>query len=354
MRTQRPRFDPKRILIILHGSIGDVTRALPLANCLRKGFPRARLAWSIEPASLPVIQGHASVDELIVFDRPRGWKAFWPFLAEVRAGKFDLVLDLQRHFKSGIVSAWSGAPQRLGFHRADTKELNWVFNNLHIDSCGDTISKLDHYLAFAAYLGIPTEPIEWGLALSADELAAVDRHLASVGKRFAVLFVGSRWQSKQWFASQIAHSAEILRGEHQVDVLLLGGKEDLELAREAMALAEAPIVDLVGRTSLREAIGIIERATVALGPDTGLMHIAAAVQTPVVSLWGATSPARTGPFANEHLVLQGIAPCVPCYRRRCHIGRVCLQSITATDIAEKIRMAIRRHEGRQVAHAKGA
>lgn len=354
MRTQRRRFDPKRILIVLHGSIGDVTRALPLANCLRKGFPRAHLAWSIEPASLPVIQGHSAVDEVIVFDRSRGWRGFWPFLIDVRSKNFDLVLDLQRHFKSGVVSACSGAPHRIGFHRADAKEFNWIFNNLHIDAFGETISKLDHYLAFAAYLGIPTDPIEWGLTLTVDERATVEGRLASVPGPFAVLFVGTRWQSKQWFAAQMARCAEILRGEHQLHVLLLGGQEDEGLAREAMTLTDTPIIDLVGRTSLREAIGIIERATIAIGPDTGLMHIAAAVETPVVSLWGATSPARTGPYKYGHLVLQGRAPCVPCYRKRCTIGRICLQSIDTEQIAEKLMAAIKPEENRHVSHANAS
>jgi len=353
MRPQTPSFDPKKILIVLHGSIGDVTRALPLANLLRRGFPKARLSWSIEPASLPVIQGHAAVDEVIVFHRQHGWKAFWSFLAEVRAKKFDLVLDLQRHLKSGIVSRWSGAPQRIGFNRADAKELNWIFNNLHIEAFGDGISKLDHYRKFAEYLDIPQSPIEWRLMLTAEEQAAVDRHLAPVGRSFAVLFVGTRWQSKQWFPAQMALCAEILHGEHQLDVVLLGGNDDEELAREAVAQTQTPIVDLVGQTSLRDAIGIIERAVVAVGPDTGLMHIAAAVKTPVISLWGATSPVRTGPYGNANLVIQGKAPCVPCYRKRCAIGRICLQSITAEQIADKIFAALGRKDGIQISHANG-
>lgn len=353
MRLQTPRFDPKRILIVLHGSIGDVTRALPLANLLSKGFPQARVCWSIEPASLPLVQGHPAIDEVIVFDRQRGWKAFWPFLAKIRARKFDLVLDLQRHLKSGIVSWWSGAPQRIGFSRTDAKELNWIFNNMHIEAFGDDISKLDHYLKFAEYLGIPQSPIEWDFALTAEEEAAIGRHLARVSHSFAVLFVGTRWQSKQWFPAQMALCAELLRKEYQFDVVLLGGKDDQELAREAVALTKTPMTNLVGQTPLREAVGIIQRAAIAVGPDTGLIHIAAAVKTPVVSLWGATSPARTGPYGNANLVIQGKAPCVPCYRKRCAIGRICLQSIGAEQIADKIVVALGRKDGVQVAHANG-
>jgi heptosyltransferase I len=342
MGPRTPSFDPKKILIVLHGSIGDVTRALPLANLLRKGFPKAYLAWSVEPTSRPLLEGCPAIDEIILFDRQRPWQAFWPFLAKLRSRKFDLVLDLQRHLKSGVISRSTGAPQRLGFHRSDSKEFNWLFNNLHIGPFGETISKLDHYLKFADYLGIDRSPIGWGFALTAAEKLAVAQHLSPVGSRFAVLFVGTRWESKQWFAAQIAECAELIQTEYQLNVVLLGAKEDQAIAQEATARAHAPLVNLAGCTSLREAIGVIQRANVAIGPDTGLMHIAAAVGTPVVSLWGATDPGRTGPYGFAELIIRGQAPCVPCRRRHCPIGRICMQSITKEQIAAKVGLALRR------------
>jgi heptosyltransferase-1 len=351
VQPNTPKFDPKKILIILHGSIGDVTRALPLADSLRQGFPRAFLAWSVEPPSLPLLQENTAIDEIIVFDRPRGWKTFGRFLAQIRAGQFDLVLDLQRHFKSGLISRWSGAGQRIGFGRGDSKELNWLYNNRHIDTYGETFSKLEHYLRFADYLGVPRAPLEWNFHLTAAEWRSVENHLACVGPRFAVLFAGARWESKRWFGDQIARCAEILSNAYRFDVVLLGGKEDRSLALEAVAEARVGIVDLVGCTSLREAIGIIDRAQLAVGPDTGLMHIAAAVRTPVISLWGATNPQRTGPYGFGDLVIRGRASCVPCNRRRCSIGRVCMKSISAGEIADKIEFAISRGGGRQVHNA---
>ncbi len=335
-------FQPRKILIVLHGSIGDVTRALPLAGALRRGFPAARIAWSVEPPCLPLLQGSDAIDEILIFDRPRWRRALFGFLAAVRRGKFDLVLDLQRHLKSGLISRWSGARFRLGFHRADSKELNWLFNNLHIEACGGAISKFEHYGKFAEALGIEGGAPRWDFHLTAAERAAAGAHLAPVGGEFAALFAGARWQSKQWFAAQIAECAETLAREFGLATVLLGAKDDREIARQAAAAARVKIVDLTGRTALREVIGIIERAKLAVGPDTGLMHLAAAVGTPVISLWGATDPARTGPHGFADLVIQGRAPCAPCQRRRCRIGRICMQSITTREIAEKAAQALRR------------
>jgi len=342
---------PKRILIVLHGSIGDVTRALPLAGILRRGFPQAFLAWSIEPACSPLLQGNRAIDEVLVFDRGNWWKNVGGFLARVRAGNFDLTIDLQRIFKSGLIGWWSGARQRLGFHRRDSKEFNWIFNNLHIPRYGEEIPKLEHYLKFADYLGLERASVQWDFGLTQEEQDSVDQRLGKNSQPFAVLFVGTRWQSKQWFPLQMSHCAEHLRRNHNLDVVLLGGNEYGATAKEVESLCRTKLVNLVGQTSLREAIGVIERAKIAIGPDTGLMHIAAAVRTPVISLWGATRPERTGPFGFGELALQGEAPCVPCQRRTCSIGRICLQSITAEQIGAKINAALASREHARINHA---
>jgi lipopolysaccharide heptosyltransferase II len=318
---------------------------------LRRAFPRAFLAWSIEPSCLPLLQGNSTIDEIIVLERRRFWRTAGLFLARVRAGNFDLVLDLQRLFKSGFISWWSGARQRIGFHRKDSKEFNWIFNNLHIPAYGEEIPKIEHYLKFADYLGIDRSPLEWHFNLTAGEQASIKDHLSKVTGPFAALFVGTRWESKQWFPSQMSECADQLQGDYGLGVVLLGSKDDQPLAQEVVALSRSKLVDLAGRTTLREAIGIIQNARIAVGPDTGLMHIAAALRTPVISLWGATSPRRTGPYGYGELVLQGKAPCVPCQRRTCSIGRVCLQSITAEQIGAKIRNVLGDDKRAPVPHA---
>jgi lipopolysaccharide heptosyltransferase II len=336
------RVDPSNILILLHGSIGDVTRALPLASVIRKGFPSVKLSWAVEAPSFPLVEHYPGIDEVIVFERRHWWRGIWPFLATIRARRFDVVVDLQRHLKSGMISFLSGAPIRIGFNKADGKEFNWLFNNRFIEATGNGTAKILQYMKFAELLGLPSQPIEWHFELQAEEEKKIDHLLQTIGQPYAVLFVGARWESKQWFPQQIADSARFFWENHGLNVVLLGGKEDRPIADQVVNCYSERTHNWVGQTSLREALGLIARARVAVGPDTGLMHIAAAVGTPVVSLWGATSPTRTGPYGFENLVIQGRAPCVPCYRRHCPIGRACMKSIGTDEIQDKIVSALKR------------
>ena len=330
----------KKILIILHGSIGDVTRAIPLANLVRRGFPAATLAWTIEPAAFPLVEHHPAVDEIILFDRDRWWRSLGAFLKRVRSHQFDLVLDLQRHLKSGLIGWWSGAPCRVGFHRRDARELNWLFSNYTIPPAADGTSKLIHYLKFAEFLGIEPYPIEWNFRLLPEEKSAVERLVGEVGGPFAALCVGGRWESKRWFAAETAKSAAEIRKRFGLEVVLLGGKEDISFAQEVERLAAGRIANWAGRTSLRQALGILSKAEVTLGPDSGLMHLSAAVGTPVVSLWGATDPIRTGPYGYDAFIIQGKAACTPCYLRRCPIGRVCMRSIDVEEVLATVERAL--------------
>lgn len=333
------RVAAERILIVLFGAIGDVVRALPLAMRVRAGYPAAHLAWAVEPAAAPLLEGHPALDERLVFDRAGGTLTFLRFLRRVRTARFDLVLDLQRHLKSGLVSAATGAPIRVGFHRRNAKELNWLFNTRHIDPVPSRGWKLEQYQRFAALLDLPEMAPRFGLGLRAEEEARLDTLLTPLARPFAALFVASTWESRQWFPEGFAAVADGLAAMG-LDAVFIGGSDAHAIAAESVALARGTPLDLTGRTSLREAYGVLARAQVAIGPDSGPMHLAAAAGTPVVSLWGATAPARSAPFGSEHLVLVGQVACTPCYRRRCPIGRQCMQMITPARVLAHVARAL--------------
>ena len=330
----------RNILIILHGSIGDVTRGLPVANALRRAYGDARITWAVEPTAYPVIEQHPAIDEILVFQRHLWWRHLYGFLAEIRRRHFDLVLDLQRHLKSGLISWWSGAPVRVGFHRRNAKEWNWLFNSHTIPATDEEEPKWRQYMAFVEFLGIAPQPVEWNLRFTNEELESTEARLALLPGPYAVFFVGARWPSKQWFPTETAACAAAVTKRFGLSIVLVGGSADEVFARGMEAEQASPLHNWVGVLSLRETMIVLSKAKVAVGPDTGPMHLCAALETPVVSLWGATSPERTGPFGYGHLFVAGVADCAPCYRRHCPIGQICMKSIQIDDVLAKVDQAL--------------
>jgi heptosyltransferase I len=351
---------PRRILIILSGSIGDVVRALPLLGRVRCGFPEAHIAWAIEPKSAPILEAHPWLNETILYDRRYTPWAFLPFLKRIRDGRFDLTIDLQRHLKSGIVSIVSGARDRLGFSAANTKEFNHLFSTRRIDPQPEMRLKLMQYQAFGDALGLRPAPIEFGLAASPSERERARELLKDAPTPRLGVILGSSWPSRIYFPKSIA---AVIRGmcdrEHvngngpALFPVLLGGPDETSLAAEVMReLGAVAALNLAGKTSLRDLVAIFPECEIAFGPDSGPMHIAAAAGCPIVSLWGATSPLRSAPWGFDDLAIIGEIACHPCYLRRCPVGRECMHRIapeTVIDALQRARTRTRRHDEDQVA-----
>jgi heptosyltransferase I len=335
---------PRRALIVLLGAIGDVVRALPMLGRMRRAWPDAHIAWTVEPKSRAILDGHPWLDEVIFYDRDAPW-TFPSFLWRVRAGRFDLVIDLQRHLKSGLTSLASGANLRYGFARANTKEFNHLFSNRWIEPQPNMRLKLKQYQAFGDALRLPPAPIEFGLAASDAERGQVRAMLSQAPRPLLGVILGSSWPSRIYSAKA---TAEVIRdlarpteGTPKLYPVLIGGPGEAALASDVMRhLDGAPALNLAERTTLRHLIAIFSELAVAFGPDSGPMHIAAAVGCPIVSLWGATAAERSAPWGFADYALSGAIPCAPCYLRECPIGRECMHRIAPADVASAIRRAL--------------
>jgi len=345
-----PLANPKRILIVLNGAIGDVVRALPLLGRIRRGWPDAHIAWAIEPKSAPILDRHPWLDETILYDRRHAPWSFVPFLKRVREGRFDLAIDLQRHLKSGIISMVSGARDRIGFGAQNTKELNHLFSTRQIEPQPEMRLKLLQYQAFGDALCLPASPIEFGLSASTAEQERARDFLKDAPRPRLGVILGSSWPSRIYFPKSIA---AVIRGvcdrEHAngdgpaLFPVLLGGPDETTPAAEVMReLGGVAALNLAGKTSLRDLIAIFSECAAAFGPDSGPMHIAAAVGCPIVSLWGATSPQRSAPWGFADYALTGDIPCHPCYLRTCPVGRECMHRIEPQAVIEAIRRARKR------------
>jgi ADP-heptose:LPS heptosyltransferase len=246
--------------------------------------------------------------------------------------------------KSGLISRVSGAPERIGFAAANTKEFNHRFATRHIEPQPRMRLKLMQYQAFGDALGIPPAPIAFGLALPVEEHARACELIAGApSPRFAVI-LGSSWPSRLYFPEMMAATIRELarpKDGKALHPVLIGGPGESALARQVVSeLDQIAVTNLVGRTGLRDLIGIFSECDAAFGPDSGPMHIAAAVGCPIVSLWGSTAPERSAPWGNDRFVIRGEIPCHPCYLRECPVGRECMRRIDPLEVARKLRWAM--------------
>jgi heptosyltransferase I len=332
---------PRRILIILMGSIGDVVRALPLLGRVRRAYPGAHIAWAVEPKSAPVIEGHPWLDQRIIYNRARAPWSFPYFLYQIRAGRFDLVLDLQRHLKSGIVAWTSGAPERLGFAPANTKEFNHWFSTRQVAPQPNMRLKLIQYQSFGDALGLAPAPIEFGLEPRDSDMRRVAQLIGDTARPLLGVILGSSWESRIYFPQSAAQAIIELNRRLGLVPVLIGAPGERHLADGVRQhLGQMEVVDLAGRTGLRELAAVFRHCRVAFGPDCGPMHIAAAVGCPVVSLWGATAPERSAPWGFAHLAIKARIPCHPCYLRRCPIDRECMHRIEPDEVIAAVEQAM--------------
>jgi ADP-heptose:LPS heptosyltransferase len=325
-----------RVLIVLPGALGDVVRGLPLLGRLRRGWPTARIGWAVESPSAPVLDGHPALDALHVLARRSGPRRFVAFLGAIRRERYDVALDLGRGAKSASILRASGAPRRLGLDRSDGREGSWLAATERLPPQGIEKAKLLQFLAFADRLELPPAPVEFGLAPTTSERQAADRLLDGLVPPIVVASLGSSCPSRRWWPAATAEVLDGVAERHGASAVLTGTAADTPFAVAVAAAMRTAPRNLVGETSLRELLAVVARARIVFGPDSGALHIAAALGVPVVSLWGATSAARSTPWGQDWGVVAGAAACSPCFLRDCPIGRVCMQSIEAGEVRRRL------------------
>jgi heptosyltransferase I len=270
--------------MVMMSAVGDAVHVLPVINALKRENPRTRITWVLQPGPAALVRGHRSVDEIIVFDRARGLAAFADVRAELAKRRFDLVMNLQVYFKAGIVTALTNAKVRLGFDRARARDFNWLFTNRKI-SAGPVQHVQDQYFEFLAALGVSPEPVEWDLGPWAHEREWQRGFKSSIHRPIASIVVATSKPEKDWIPERWAEVADALHERHGMHVVLVGGKSERESELGS---------------GLRNLVSILDASALVLSPDTGPLHMAVALDRPVISLIGYTNPKRTGPYLRFH------------------------------------------------------
>ncbi len=330
-----------RILIVKLSSLGDVLHALPTLEALRAAYPLAQITWLVEAAYEPLLAGHPALDEVWVAPRLRPGGVFSGasrgllrgLLRRLRTGRFDLVIDLQGLMKSAVWVALARSPRKLGYDR--TRELSYLALNERLAPFDPEAHAVLRYLNVACHLGAPKRPPRFRVGLGAGTGVS---HLVTDDRRpLVVLHPGARWPSKLWPAAAWARLGDRLGADSGetpgLKLAITGSPADKWLAAEIKQKMREPAINLAGRTSLAELAALLRRASLVVTPDTGAMHLAAALGTRVAALFGPTASWRTGPFGPGHVVVRLGLDCSPCFKRRCPAPR-CL-----TDLAPETVLA---------------
>jgi heptosyltransferase I len=285
-----------RVLIVMMSAVGDAVHVLPVVTALKRHDPAIRITWVLQGGPASLVRGHPDVDEIILFDRQGGWRAFAELRGALGGRRFDVVIDLQVYFKASIVTALASAPVKLGFDRSRARDWNWLVTNRNIPR-REPQHVQDQYFEFLDALGVPHEPVEWKLGPWPHELEAQRAFFAQLDRPAACLVIGSTHPEKEWVPERWAALSDALYERYGLQPIIVGGRSEreMETEREILSRARHPVISTLG-VPFRELVGIIEGSALTVSLDTGPMHISVALGTPTIALMGYINPKRTGPY----------------------------------------------------------
>ncbi|OGI04248.1 MAG: lipopolysaccharide heptosyltransferase II [Candidatus Melainabacteria bacterium GWF2_37_15] len=330
-----------KILIVRLSAIGDVVHSLPILNMLRKKFPDSFIAWAVEERSADILVNNPLLDKVYIFPKKKWNKKSWAVIKEIRKEKFDIAIDLQELFKSGIITFLSGAKTRIA--HAKTREFADIFVNVKLPA-HDTFDHekliIERYLEPAKYLGASVDEVKFSLPPIEDSIKSkVSSLFASLEKEIVIFSPATIWSTKHWLENYWAELLDKLVEKY--NVVFIGSANDNELIQRITSHAKTDnYLNLAGKTSLLELIEIFNRAKYVIAPDTGPAHIANATQVPsIIMIFGPTGVKRTPPYGEKHSALSTSLPCQPCFKRNCprkDVPLECMKKITPDMILEKI------------------
>lgn len=340
-----------RILIIRFGAIGDVVRVLPALHALRDAFPHAQIDWAVEPKSADVITDHPALDQIHVFERSdsfwAGIKAFRGFCRHLRNSRYDMVLDFHGILKSGLAMRATRAASRIAFSAPRSQELSHLFANRRVTLPKQILNRIEENLILAAAAGASGRGLEVTLAVSDEIQEAVESYVHDTfqsAKKLVIVHAPVDRPEKQWPLSYYAALVDMLLSDGRFDVLLTWGPGQRDIVEKVHAKCKRDPVIAPEMPSLKYFAWLIRQAALYFGGDTGPMHIASAMDTPVVAVFGGTSPQRHHPFREPCRVLYSGSP--DCAENLSpQEGQKLLEKITPEEAYDACTAIIKKSEG---------
>jgi heptosyltransferase-1 len=340
------------ILIVKLSAIGDVIHTMPALNAIRSHFPDAHITWLVEEDAASLVEGHEALNRVLVSKRKRWMRGLrsssffsttseiYRFIKALRDTDYDMILDFQALLKSGVLIALARGKRKIGFGKGlEHMEHSYIFLSERIPAVDMEIHALSRGMMFIDALGIPSNMVEYKLPVSRHDYEKVDGLMRTYGllgaKPLIAINPVAKWETKLWANKKFSQLADILIDRYDAKIVFTGGPDDRPTIKDIMAVMKGHAVNLAGHTTLKMLAALYEKMVFVVSTDTGPMHMAAAVGTPVVALFGPTAPWRTGPFGSIHQIVRAELDCAPCFKRECKTID-CMEQISVQQVIDAI------------------
>jgi lipopolysaccharide heptosyltransferase I len=366
----------QRILLIKLSAVGDVVHTIPILNKLRRRYPAARLDWLVTPPIAELLRHNPAISNVIEFERD-DWREPWrlaPLAASARLAArlkgagYDLVVDMHGQFRTAVFTLATRAPVRIGFDRPrasrwkasartmpklarkhawqGAREASWLAYTHPIPVPTLDVHAVDRYLNLGPLLGLDREPPDFSFPIPPTAHARIAAMLSAQGAAadapLLTMAPGTIWETKHWDGDKFATVARHFL-QQGFAVALIGSRRERAVCDAVAALAPGTI-NLAGETTLSELAALIGRSTICATNDSGPMHLAVALDRPVVSIFGPTDPIWIGPYRRADAVVRADLECSPCYLRlmsRCPHDHACMREVSASAVIDRLERMLR-------------
>lgn len=333
-------MDINRILFFKPGAIGDFLHTLPSISALKRKYPEAKMTVVVSPGQEKLIEGTIICDDTLVYRKDvfkKSIRDFLQFGLKLRRGRYDLFVDMQPSLRSAILRMLSGAQRVLVYRKQ--KRIRTGEKRLHA---------VENFIQTLAPLGINDKVDRISLPIRPDAVVSVRQRLHRGLEHDDIPLialncsVGAARPARNWIPERFAELAERIWHVLGAGVVFVGGKEDRALVEGVISEIRTKAISLAGELDLAETAALLSLCRCLVSSDTGPLHLATAVGTPVVGLYGSTDPKRTGPVGHGHRVLIKNLPCVPCEKKNCPLGtRECMSAITVDEVLDSVKKVMR-------------
>lgn len=330
----------KKILIVNVNWVGDVLFSTPFIRAVREHYPGSYIACLLHPRCIDILEGNPRLDEIIIYDEDLSHKSLLGKLKLInilRKKKFDTAFILHKSFTKALITMLAGIRERIGY---PTKNRGILLTKV-IEEPADNPHKVEHFLNLARAVGINSSNRAYEFFIKDSDRNYIRAFLQKNGvidpDFLVAICPGGNWDPKRWPKENFARLSDILIERFGAKVVISGAKKDIKLAEAIKALMKGKAITACGETTLKQLGALLEMADLVIANDTGPMHIASAMKTKLIALFGPTSPDITGPYGGGdcRVIFKNFSCEAPCYDVACNDNR-CMAEIAVEDVLKEV------------------